>query len=219
MKFSDFLNKYLFPPKCVFCRRVIEKDGVCNKCKASLPYRSSKESEEPIMFVDGAYSYFHYEGDVRNSLLRYKFGGLSKYSVDFAVYLEECIQENLSGEFDVLSWIPLSRKRLKSRGYDQARLLAEEVAIRLQTKLCRTLKKSRDTAPQTRQKDASGRVANVLGAYEVSSFDPAGKKILLIDDVLTTGSTASECARILKTAGAEKVYLVTVAKTRARKKN
>ncbi len=219
MKFRDFLNKYLFPPKCVFCRRVMEHDGVCDKCKVRLPYRHTKETEEPVMFIDGAYSCFYYEGDVRNALIRYKFGGLSKYSVDFAVYLEECIRENLEGEFDVLSWVPLSRKRLKNRGYDQARLLAEEVASRLGMEVTRTLRKNRNTAPQSRQSDVAGRVANVLGAYDTSSFDPSGKKILLIDDVLTTGSTVSECARILKTAGAEKVYIVTVAKTRARKKN
>ena len=219
MKFRDLVNKYLFPPKCVFCRRVMEHDGVCNKCKVSLPYRHSKESENPIMFVDGAYSYFHYEGDVRNALIRYKFGGLSKYAVDFSVYLEECIRECLDGEFDVISWVPLSKKRLKSRGYDQARLLAEEVASRLGESAVRTLKKSRNTAPQSRQGDISRRMANILGAYEMASFDPTGKKILLIDDVLTTGSTVSECARILKTAGAEKVYIVTVAKTRERKKN
>ena len=171
------------------------------------------------MFVDGAYSYFHYEGDVRNALIRYKFGGLSKYAVDFSVYLEECIRECLDGEFDVISWVPLSKKRLKSRGYDQARLLAEEVASRLGGGAVRTLKKSRNTAPQSRQGDISRRMANILGAYEMASFDPTGKKILLIDDVLTTGSTVSECARILKTAGAEKVYIVTVAKTRERKKN
>ena len=219
MKFRDLFNKYLFPPKCVFCRRVMERDGVCDRCKAGLPYRHTKESENPIMFVDGAYSYFHYEGDVRNALIRYKFGGLSKYAVDFSVYLEECIRECLDGEFDVISWVPLSKKRLKSRGYDQARLLAEEVASRLGVSATRTLKKSRNTAPQSRQGDISRRMANILGAYEMASFDPAGKKILLIDDVLTTGSTVSECARILKTAGAEKVYIATVAKTRERKKN
>ncbi|MBQ5778233.1 MAG: ComF family protein [Oscillospiraceae bacterium] len=171
------------------------------------------------MFVDGVFSYFHYEGDVRNALIRYKFGGLSKYAVDFSAYLEACIREGIPDGYDVISWVPLSKKRLRSRGYDQARLLAEEVSKRLGTQAVRTLIKSRDTAPQSRQPDASKRTANVLGAYETASFDPTGKRIVLIDDILTTGSTVSECARILKTAGADKVYIVTVAKTRNRKKN
>lgn len=219
MKFRDFLSKYIFPPKCVFCRRVMEEDGICDKCKATLPYRASKEADDSIMFVDGVFSYFHYEGDVRNALIRYKFGGLSKYAVDFSAYLEECIREGIGGRYDVISWVPLGKKRLRSRGYDQARLLAEEVSRRLGTQAVRTLVKSRDTAPQSRQPDVSKRTANVLGAYETASFDPAGKRIILVDDILTTGSTVSECARILKTAGAESVYIVTVAKTRKRKKN
>ncbi len=219
MSFRDFISKYIFPPKCVFCRRVMDKDGVCDKCKAILPYRSAKQSNEPIMFVDGVYSYFHYEADVRNALIRYKFGGLSKYSVDFAVYLEECIRECLDEQYDIISWVPLSRRRLRSRGYDQAHLLADETAKRIGTQAVRTLVKIRDTAPQSRQPDISKRMANILGAYDTASFNPSGKRIILIDDILTSGSTVSECARILKTAGAEKVYIVTVAKTRNRKKN
>jgi len=219
VRFKEFINKYLFPPKCVFCRRVIEEDGVCSKCKVNLPYIHTAESKEPIMFVDGAYSCFYYEGDVRNAILRYKFGGLLKYSVDFSEYIEKCITENLAGKYDLISWVPLSKKRLRKRGYDQAKLLAEEVANRLGTQPVRTLKKSRDTAPQSRQNDVSKRMANILGAYEISYFDPAGKRIILVDDVLTTGSTVSECARILKTSGAEAVYVVTLAKTRPRKKN
>ncbi len=219
MRIWEFLNKYLFPPKCVFCRRVLEKDGVCEKCKATLPYIKPQESKDSIMFVDGVYSCFHYEGDVRNALIRYKFGGLSKYSVDFSEYLEECINYNLTGRYDIISWVPLSKRRLRTRGYDQAKLLAEEVCNRIGiASPIRTLIKCRDAAPQSRQTDASRRKANVLGAYELCSVDVSGKNVILIDDVLTTGSTVSECARVLKTAGADKVYVVTVAKTRSRKK-
>lgn len=213
------LSEYLFPPKCVFCRRVMKEDGVCDRCKATLPYRHTREDKEPIMFIDGVYSCFYYEMDVRNALIRYKFGGLSKYSVDFALYLEACVKEELEGKFDILSWIPLSKKRLISRGYDQSRLLAEELGKLISKNPVRTLIKRRNTAPQSRQKEASKRIANILGAYDIAEFDVSGKSILLIDDILTTGSTASECARVLKTAGAEKVYLLTVAKTRTRKKN
>lgn len=219
MKAFDVIAKYLFPPKCVFCRRVLEDDGVCDKCAASLPYRRPCEVSDSIMFVDKAFSCFHYEADVKSAVIRYKFGGLEKYSVDFSKYIEECIKENIDGEYDILSWVPLSKKRLKSRGYDQARILAEEVAERLGIRATRTLIKSRDTAPQSRQSDAAKRTANVLGAYEMASVDITGKRVLLIDDVLTTGSTLSECARVLKTAGASKVIVVTLAKTRQRKSN
>lgn len=198
---------------------MLESDGVCDKCNASLPRRAPQESKEDIMFVDEVYSCFHYEGDVRNAIIRYKFGGLSKYAVDFSEYLEECINLNLSGKYDVISWVPLSKKRLRKRGYDQARLLAEEVCRRIGTETVKTLSKCRDSAPQSRQLDVARRKANILGAYETASADVTNKRIILLDDVLTSGSTVSECARILKTAGAEKVYVVTIAKARSRKKN
>ena len=218
MKFTEFIAKYLFPPKCVFCRRVLEKDGVCEKCRDTLPYKLPQESKENIMFVDGAWSYFHYRGDVRNAIIRYKFAGLSKYSVDFSEYVEECINLNLDGKYDIISWVPLSKKRKRSRGYDQAQLLAQEVCLRIGTEPVRTLVKCRDSAPQSRQTDAAGRRANILGAYELASVDVTGKSIVLIDDVLTTGSTVSECARVLKTYGAEKVYVVTIASSSPGKK-
>ena len=197
---------------------MLEKDGVCEKCRDTLPYKLPQESKENIMFVDGAWSYFHYRGDVRTAIIRYKFAGLSKYSVDFSEYVEECINLNLDGKYDIISWVPLSKKRKRSRGYDQAQLLAQEVCLRIGTEPVRTLVKCRDSAPQSRQTDAAGRRANILGAYELASVDVTGKSIVLIDDVLTTGSTVSECARVLKTYGAEKVYVVTIASSSPGKK-
>ncbi len=220
MNFLELLKKYLFPPKCVFCRRVMEKDGVCDKCEANLPYRTTYEVHDEIQFVDAAFSCFHYEGDVKNALLRYKFGGIQKYAVDFSEYLEECINMNLNGRYDIISWVPLSTKRLRRRGYDQARLLAEEICMRIGAESpVRTLRKSINVAPQSKQGDKSRRVANIIGAYEPGNVNIEGKRILLIDDILTTGSTVSECARVLKTAGASEVLVLTLAKTRSRKKN
>lgn len=218
MKILDILSKLLFPPKCVFCRRVLEKYGVCDKCKASLPYRLPAESKDKVMFVDGVYSCFNYEGDVKNAIIRYKFGGMACYAEDFSKYLAECIKENLEGKFDIISWVPLSKKRLRSRGYDQARLLAEGVCKIFGLKAVRTLNKCRNAAPQSRQNDVSERMANILGAYEVCCDDISGKRVIIIDDVMTTGSTTSECARVLKTAGASSVIVLTLAKTKKRKK-
>lgn len=223
MNISELKQKikdFLFPPKCVFCRRIIEEDGVCARCQRELPFRTNTEVFDDIRSVDEAYSCLYYEGNVRNALLRYKFGGLVGYADTFSDYLEKCINEKLAGRFDILSWVPLSPNRLKKRGYDQARLLAEGVCERLAdgTKPVKTLRKCRNASPQSRQTTLAKRRSNILGAYEPMSVDISGKRIILIDDILTTGSTVSECARILKSAGAEKVYVVTIAKTRARKK-
>ena len=113
---------------------------------------------------------------------------------------------------DVLTWAPISRLRKFRRGYDQVELFARVVAEELGMELTPTLRKIRHTKPQSTMGDASHRRANILGAYEV--IDPAlvrDKRVLLLDDIVTTGPTASECARMLLTAGAKEVKLATLA--------
>ena len=219
VRFWEGFRQQLFPPKCVFCRRVLDQDGICEKCRTSLLYNRPNEPITDIPFVDAAYSCFHYEGDVKNAIIRYKFGGVSKYSVDFSEFIEICIQKDLCNDFDIISWVPLSKKRLRSRGYDQARLLAEEVCNRIGVRAVRTLIKSRNSVPQSRQNDISKRRANVLGTYELAHIDVVDKRIILLDDVLTTGSTVSECARVLKSAGAKKINIITIAKAHSRKRD
>jgi ComF family protein len=126
--------------------------------------------------------------------------------------MSQCVDDHLIGGFDLVAWPPLSRWRLYRRGYDQARLLAEGLA-RVRNIPCQPLlKKIRHTSPQSLLKTESERRANVLGAYELcADMQVAGKRILLVDDVMTTGATLSECARVLLTAGAAEVVCVTLA--------
>lgn len=124
------------------------------------------------------------------------------------------------GEFvnsaDVISYVPLSRQRLRSRGYDQARLLAEYLAKASGKRCVPVLKKHRNTAPQSGTGGAEERKKNIKGAYvPLNSKDFRGLTVLLTDDIVTTGSTVSECAAVLKTAGAKSVYAVTVAQKRS----
>lgn len=98
------------------------------------------------------------------------------------------------------------REGCHRRGYDQAQLLAEAAAEVLGTKAVPLLRKARDVSPQSRLRTPEERRANIAGCYVVRSADAVrGKRILLIDDVITTGSTLSECARMLLTAGAVSV--------------
>ena len=109
--------------------------------------------------------------------------------------------------------MPLSRKRLRERGYDQARLLAKATAKALGMPLTPTLYKQRNTQPQSGTGDAAKRRANITGAYRMKKgADVTGKRVLLIDDIVTTGSTLLECARVLGKAGAEQVVCATVAR-------
>ena len=124
------------------------------------------------------------------------------------------IAAELGGQFDTVTWVPVSKKREHERGYDQARLLAKATAKALGLPLTPTLHKQRNTQPQSGTGDAAKRRANIAGAYRMKTgADVTGKRILLMDDIVTTGATLSECARVLGKAGAEQVVCATVARS------
>ena len=206
----------LFPPRCVFCRKLVRsgKDLICADCRASLPYTRAGGAQHGDHY-SVCIAPLYYEDKVRESLLRYKFHGASGYADAYAELLADCIRENLAGRYDLISWVPLSRKRLRERGYDQAMLLALNTALRLDDVAVSTLKKVRDVQKQSTVGSEEKRRANIAGAYEAS--DPeliAGKRILLVDDIVTTGATLSECAATLKAAGAAEILCAAVACSR-----
>ena len=154
---------------------------------------------------------WYYRDNVRLSFHRYKFRNALSYAEPYGRFLAmRILQMNI--EFDQLSWVPVSFWRRFSRGYDQVLLIAQSVAKELDVPLVRTLKKVRHNPAQSGISDPSQRKANVIGAYAVRpDADIANKTIILIDDVITTGSTVSECAKTLLTAGAKEVYCAAVA--------
>ena len=212
---SGFLD-LLFPPRCVFCRRFVEHGSglICPDCEKHLPY-TGNGGERHGDFFSVCIAPLYYEKDVRKSLHRYKFGGASSYAETYGPLLADSVRRNLTGEYDIISWVPVSRKRLRERGYDQARLLAEAAARALDTEAVRTLQKIRDTEKQSTIGSAEKRRANIAGAYRVPEPERVmGKRVLLIDDIVTTCSTLSECAGTLKRAGAEKVLCAALARRR-----
>lgn len=121
------------------------------------------------------------------------------------------IAREYAGQYDLITWVPVSFLRRWKRGYDQSERLCRAVCRELNVKPRRTLRKVRNNAPQS-SLDKSQRRANVLGVYRpVHPEAIRGKRILLIDDVITTGATADECAAVLSVCGAKAVHLVTVA--------
>lgn len=216
MKLWSALLDLLYPPRCTFCHCFVKSSAVamCDNCRKNLPY-TTNGGRQKADFVTVCVSPLYYEDDVRESLLRYKFHGATGYAKAYAPLIADCIRAHLDQEYDLITWVPLSRKRLHRRGYDQARLLAEAVATELDTMAVGTLKKIRNTAAQSQTGSAEKRRANISGAYRV--MNPAlvaDKRILLIDDIVTTGSTLSECARTLGLAGAERVICAAVARHR-----
>lgn len=207
----------LFPPKCVFCGKVLDsgEDGLCARCQRDLPWLADGEAELTGEFFSLCAAPLRYQDKVRDSIRRYKFNGRRGYHKLYGKLVAQCVHDHLTGRYDLITWVPLSRQRKKERGYDQAFLLASAAALELGEVAVETLRKERHTAAQSGLTEAAQRRANVLGAY--TPVDPelvAGKRVLLIDDVVTTGSTLSECARTLRTMGAEDVVCAALARAR-----
>ncbi len=201
----------LFPPKCVLCGKILEKgeNDLCGHCRIHGPECTSSKIKLP--FLDSWLALWHYEKDVRRSLVRYKFYGKRHYALSYGRLLAMRILREREGQYDMISWVPVSRLRRLRRGYDQVELLAQAVCTELALEPVQCLRKIRNTKPQSRIKGQAQRRANVLGAYEpVKPERFAGKRILLLDDIITTGATAGECARVLLTAGAEEVHCAAV---------
>ena len=214
IKFFDYILSLIYPPKCVFCGTVIDKSDICEECEKTLPYTKGDSIYQKFPFVDKCISPLYYKDYVRRAVLRFKFAGCSCYSRRLGGIMSECAENNLDcGSIDMVSCIPLSRKRMHDRGYNQAELLAKEISKKVGIEYLPTLKKIRHNTAQSTIKDSKQRAANVIGAYRVIDAEEVkGKYILLVDDVVTTGSTVSECARILKKSGAKAVYCVTLAR-------
>lgn len=217
------LNKILsllFPPKCVLCGKLLadNETDLCHSCR--IHTAEFTKSSRKISFVAGWTSLWYYGDVVRDSLLRFKFSNRRSYGTVYGRLLAMKLLSKPLCEYDLLTWVPVSRKRQRQRGYDQVSLIARSLGRELGTPAVCVLRKHRHTPPQSGITDASQRRANILGAYTVE--DPTavrGKRILLVDDIITSGATVSECARTLLTAGAKEVWCVCVATPCDKKKN
>lgn len=211
-RFIDSVLDLFYPTKCVLCRKKLPPGipSICPACQEAMPRAKSFHLKGD--FFSECVAALYYEGDVKDAILRFKFGGAQAYRHAFGELLAELIYESLDGQYDVLTWTPLAPDRLRRRGYDQVKLIAEDAAGRLRRELTPLLTKKRGVGPQSLKKGKPERRANIAGAYRLRpGADVEGKRVLIIDDIVTTGSTLSECAKVLLMAGAEKVICATLA--------
>ena len=220
MMVADRLLNLLFPPKCTLCAGVLEKHETdfCRSCRMDSPACTGVHKK--FSFLDSWVAVWYYKGCIRESLHRYKFGRRRHYAAAYGRMLAMKLTREFPEGFDVLTWVPISAQRLRERGFDQVELLAEFVGKELGMQPEKLLNKIRNNPPQSGISGEAERRANVLGAYRVTVPEMVrGKRILILDDVITTGATVSEAARMLLTAGARQVYCGAVAVTRRNGKN
>ena len=210
----------LFPPKCLLCRRLLKDEelDLCHTCRTDSPECTNFRKKLP--FIDSWTAVWYYEDTVRRSLLRYKFRGTRSYAKGYGRLLAMRLLESHPDGFDHLTWVPVSPLRKLTRGYDQVELLAKAVGQELGVTPIPLLKKVRHNRPQSGIVGEAKRRANVLGVYRVKNPELlCGKRIILLDDIITTGTTVGECARVLLTAGAKEVHCGAVAVVRHQANN
>ena len=212
MMLLHYIKSILFPPKCILCGRILaqEESDLCRDCR--METEEYPQGKLKLQFVDSAAAVWYYKGSVRNSLHRFKFRRGRFLAEPYGRFMAmKVLSSGLEG-IDRITWVPISPLRKLIRGYDQDQLLAEIISRELGIPCAQLLQKVRHNRPQSGIKGYARRRANVLGVYRsLNEEQIAGAKVLLVDDILTTGATVSECARVLLTAGAEEVHCAVVA--------
>ena len=230
------LGEELFPTVCVGCRRVvargalpicagcsetIERIDVSSSCRvcarrfaAGPPVVCGVCSSSPKSFSRVS-AYCVHGGAVADALARFKYGGEEPLARSLGMLLRAGLDGRGGvAELDVVIPVPLHLRRLRARGFNQAYLLAGYLGVPSLTRGGAILERVRDTPPQAGL-SARERKTNVDGAFRVRPGRERaimGARVLLVDDVLTTGATANECARILRDAGADAVSIAVVSR-------
>lgn len=212
---AELLLDLVYPPKCPFCGAAVERTTYdpCPKCSADL-WTHGGQCIVPGTHFSRCVCAAWYAGKLREEVKGFKFRNQSDRARAYGPKLAEVVRLYLPGAYDCITWVPVSQATLKKRGYDQARLLAQETARALGREAIPLLEKTRATPAQSSLDSAAQRKKNVKGVYAVP--DPAqvrGKRVLVIDDILTTGSTLEEAAKTLRAAGAEQVVAAAFCRT------
>lgn len=206
----------MFPQVCSICGK-LNKEGLCIKCRNILEklaiFQITKENLQERYFQE-LISIFPYEGMVRQLLLAYKFHEKSYIYVCFVNFIlkNEKIFEKLQS-YDTIIPVPISKKRMKERGYNQSLLIAKNLSKELNISLqVNCLLKTRNIIEQSKL-NKEQRKDNIQNVYELKNGEILNnKRILLIDDIYTTGSTVNECSKILQQAKPERIDVLVVAK-------
>lgn len=209
----------LFPGHCAACGA--GSWPLCERCAASVPVitpplceRCGRPAEMPLthcldcppLTIDVARSPFIYDGSLARAVRSLKFGGWRALAQPLAGAMASAGDL----EAECVTWVPLSRRRRAARGYNQAEVLAIELARHLRLPILGLLRRIRETPSQATQSGRDRRRA-LRGAFGAIGTVP--RSVLLVDDVLTTGATASSCAIALRNAGVARVALVTAARS------
>ncbi len=227
----NFILNIFYPNKCMFCNEFLDNNSkyYCKKCYYKLPFTEDKiclicgrevygthkiclSCRTHKTYIDVNYPAFTYSGNIEEALKKFKFAGKMWYYKPFAKLMYENIKDKVSN-IDYIVYPPINKKTFYKRGYNQMELISKEMSKLLNIKMLKNcIYKTRENEKQSL---TSGklRYQNVRGVFAINNgFSEIinGRNILLLDDVMTTGATINECARMLKKSGAKSVVSSTL---------
>lgn len=207
--------EYGFIEICLNCLKKIERtnEKICSLCGRDLPEISTTEICGECLIEAPPYkrhiSLFYYDGAIRELLLLYKIGKRHQLSTIFGRSIAKEVKSKFKGvDFDFVTFVPSPFLRSLLRGFSPAELIAKECSKKMKIPLKRVLYFNKSPKPQ-KGLNRKQRIENVKSAFKCKE-DLEGKKILLIDDIFTTGSTLYECSKAVKKAKGE-IYCITFA--------
>jgi competence protein ComFC len=203
----DGIVEVIYPREnyCIICKED-DRFGICEYCKKSI-------MTIDISYQDKIISYGYYGGVLKELILRFKYKNNFTAGDILAEFLEECIIKNFKYEEYIITYIPLSKKSKKARGFNQCEYIAKKIAIDLRIEVLEILIKVKETKEQkTLKKDE--RCENIKNAFKLKDGIKLNNlNIILIDDVITTGATLNEAYRLLKKFKVKDIKLLTLAKS------
>ncbi|WP_282055692.1 ComF family protein [Clostridium botulinum] len=203
---------YPYENKCVICKKYIEEDLICKECFSSIKRCSDVKIIEKGKDCFSAFPTCYYSGVMMELILNLKYKGDFKSGEVIANLMCKKVKE-VNINTDIITFVPSSKKSYKKRGYNQSEYLAKIISKNINVPIAHCLKKHMNTRDQIGLNGLE-RWLNVEDSFKVYNEKCIkNKKVLLIDDVLTTGATSFYCANELKKRGAKEIFILTAAKS------
>ncbi|NLC87452.1 MAG: ComF family protein [Clostridiaceae bacterium] len=215
--YKQFEN-IVFPQCCLICGKLSE-DIWCEKCKKEMlkekKFIIEENKQNKKCYFESHIYFFQYKDNIRKLILDYKFNDKSYlYKIFSEIITKNKKTYRILKKYDIITPVPIHRKRKKQRGYNQSYLIAKEISININTLILenKILKKTKNNIEQSSLKKEQ-RAQNVKNVYVLEKSEKIkNKNIVLFDDIYTTGNTVNEISRILKENGANKILILTIAK-------
>ena len=208
--FQGFID-LLFPKRCFYCRKI--GNVICDSClkKIKSPYLFERVENDSFDYL---FCSDFYQGNIKTQMHQFKFyekAYLYEYFISIA--LRDARVFDFLKKFDVITYVPMHRKKEQQRGYNQAELLAQELGKRLNIVVIPLLEKKKENKKQSTLSEEE-RWKNVEKVYKLAeNVSVKNKNIILVDDILTTGATTRKCSQILKENQAGEICVFAIAKT------